>query len=131
MKKLLLILALTLNLASAHEGHDEAPGKIKSTKGGEVLVPYGKNINIEVVKSTGILKIYPLAHKGEALDFDKIMVQATTRPSKKSQKSEKIGFKRMGEYFEAAIDLKGATHLVLEIEVSVDGKTDKFKTTVD
>jgi len=137
MKKLLLTLVTVASfgfhlIAYSHEGHDEAPGKVKATKGGEVLIPYGKNLNVEVVKQEGNLKVYPLPHKGDSLPLDGIKVVAITKPSKKSKKSETIEFKKTGDYFEAPIDLKGASHLTLEIAVTLpDGKTDKFKTTVD
>lgn len=137
MKKLLLTLMTVASLgfhvtAYSHEGHDEAPGKVKATKGGEVLTPYGKNLNVEVVKQEGNLKVYPLPHKGDTLPLDGVKVVATTKPSKKSQKPETIEFKKSGEFFEAAIDLKGASHLTLEIVVTLpNGKSDKFKTTVD
>lgn len=146
MKKFLMIafafIAVFSNLnsvCSAHEGHDQIPGKIKSTKGGEVLQPYGKFLNIEVVKLEGFIKIYPLSHPGDKLDIDHIQIKAqatSTRSSAENKsKGKEIIFKKVtqpDEHFEAVIDLAGESHLDLDIEVTLNNKNiDHFKTTID
>lgn len=132
MKKSLLILGLvslvSLSFNSfAHEGHDQAPGTIKSLHGG--IVKSGKEVNLEVIMSGTEVTLYPISHAGKDLAASSLKIEATAKPKKGKAypvvfAAEKIGFK-------ATVDLMGANRLPIDVSITSNGKTDKFSIQVE
>lgn len=132
MKKSLLTLSLaflvSLSFNSfAHEGHDQAPGTIKSLHGG--VVKSGKELNLEVIMSGTEVTLYPISHTGKDLAASSIKLEAMAKPKKGKAypvvfTADKVGLK-------ATVDLMGANRLPIDVNITSNGKTDKFSIQVE
>lgn len=129
MKKLftfILLLALPA-LSFAHEGHDNAPGSLKSLHGG--VVQAGKNINLETIITGQEINIYPISHEGKDVPLKDVKVEATAKPKK--GKPYPVQFSVAKQSFKTTVDLNGANRLPIELKITTGGKTDQFTVQVE
>lgn len=129
MKKIIIVLSMliTTGFLSAHEGHNQTPGSLKSLHGGQVQG--GKILNLETIISGNVVTLYPVSHEGSDVAINKVTVKATAKPKK--GKPYPIAFTGNKNSFNATVDLQGANRLPIEVLVSVDGKSDTFKIQVE
>lgn len=127
MKKLLLVTLLLSFSAFTHEGHNQAPGSIKSLHGG--VVQSGKQINLEVILSGTQITIFPEAHEGKDLPAKDVKIEAKASPKK--GKAYAVNFTPGKEGFTANVDLAGANRLPVTITTTNQGKTDHFTVQVE
>jgi hypothetical protein len=82
MKKTLLALAILIQpiLGLTHEGHDNAPGAMKSLHGG--VVQSGKQVNLEVIISGKEITIFPTSHVGLDIPTKDVKIEAIAKPKK-------------------------------------------------
>ena len=130
MKQLMiLILALTLPaLASAHEGHDKAPGAVSAPHGG--LVSGASHIDLELVTTDNGIKIYPFDSEMKPIPLDQVKMQGTATFPRKG-KSVAVKFAKDADAYAAQVDAKGANRYALEVTVTHQGKTEKVKFNVE
>lgn len=129
MKKIfaaLILISLSIS-GYAHEGHNQAPGSLKSLHGGTVQA--GKQINLEVIVSGTTLTIFPEAHEGKDLPAKDVVIEAKAAPKK--GKPYAVKFTPAKEGLTATVDLAGANRLPVTISTTVQGKTDKFLVQVE
>lgn len=117
---------LTTPTVHAHEGHDHAPG-IEAPHGG--VVKRGKVINLEMVTKGGDVELYPLTKDGQSLDLDKVVMTGTAQAPRKDKKP--LTFDRASGAFTTTVDLAGTHRVQLDIEITHDGKKDRFKFQVE
>jgi hypothetical protein len=117
----LFITIFSLNIYS-HEGHDNAPGSLKSLHGGTVQA--GKQINLEVIISGNMVTIFPISHDGKDIPVKNLSITSTAKPKK--GKPYPVTFSPTKEGLTATVDLKGKNRVPVEISVSEKGKTDRF-----
>ncbi|MGZ3789001.1 MAG: hypothetical protein ACXVLQ_10780 [Bacteriovorax sp.] len=129
MKKLILALAvLAISVSSfSHEGHDNAPGTIKSLHGGSVQA--GKQINLEVFVSGQEITVYPISHEGSDIKASDVKIEAKATPKK--GKPYPVLFSKAKSGYSAKIDLNGANRVPVTISVTNQGKTDQFTVQVE
>lgn len=113
------------SICAAHEGHDNAPGSIKSNHGG--VVKPGKQINLEYVISGNEVKIYPLSHEGK--DLTDVVLTATIKVPKGKPEVVKIVLKDNVNTIQ--IDFKSAYRAEVNIEAIQAGKKSQFKFQVE
>lgn len=124
---LVLVMLITSTFVTAHEGHNQTPGTLKSLHGGLVLG--GKQLNLETIISGNIVTIYPVSHEGTDVAVKKVTIKGTAKPKK--GKPYPIVFTTNKDNFSTTVDLKGANRLPIELVVVVDGKSDSFKIQVE
>lgn len=129
MNKLYMTFLLTTLAAAtfAHEGHNQAPGSLKSLHGGTVQA--GKQINLEVIISGTHLTIYPESHEGKDLPAKDVLIEAKASPKK--GKPYAVKFSPTKEGFVATVDLAGANRLPVTITTTNQGKVDHFTVQVE
>ncbi|MBY0415197.1 MAG: hypothetical protein K2Q18_13585 [Bdellovibrionales bacterium] len=129
MKKTLLILAIAAlpTLSFSHEGHDQAPGALKSIHGG--VVQAGKQLNLEVIVSGSEITLYPTSHEGKDIPAKDVKIEATAKPKK--GKPFPVAFTSTQKGFTSKVDLQGANRLPVTINVTNNGKTDHFTVQVE
>lgn len=129
MIKISIILAMliTSSFLSAHEGHNQTPGSLKSLHGG--LVHGGKILNLETIISGNVVTLYPISHEGSDVAVNKVTIKGTAKPKK--GKPYPIAFTGNKNNFTTTVDLKGANRLPIEVLVTMDGKSDSFKIQVE
>ncbi len=120
------LISVSLNLF-AHEGHDEAPGAIKTNHGGTVKA--GKEINLEYVVSGSEVKLYPLSHEGKDLAATEVKLLVMAKSPKGKAETIKVDNKD-GAYI-AMVDFKGAYRTEVTVDADVKGKKSTFKFQVE
>lgn len=121
-----IILLGSLQLL-AHEGHDNAPGALKSNHGG--VVKSGKEINLEYVVSGSEVKLYPVSHEGADLSVSEVTVSATSKLPKGKVTALKADV--VDGVFVAKVDFKNAYRLEMNVEASFKNKKSTFKFQVE
>ena len=112
----------------AHEGHDKTPG-VKSAPHGGILRGTD-HAYIELVSSKSGIKIYPLDHDMKPLKLGSRGLSATyVLPPPKV--ADKLVLDDKGDHFIGAPNIKGAYKYDLLVTVTVSGKTEKVKFTVE
>lgn len=130
MKTAALIISLLLASGShtlAHEGHDQAPGSIKSMHGG--IPKAGKIFNLEMLATDNKIQFFPMAHKGETVDINKINLKGTAKSPK--GKAQTLKFTLKDKAYVTEIDFQGSHRANLEIKAEYEGNTDTFKFLVE
>lgn len=129
MKKTMIALTLMILplMSFSHEGHDHAPGSIKSLHGG--VVQGGKQINLEVIANPSEITLFPLSHEGKDLLAKDVKIEATAKPKK--GKPYPVKFEAAKTGFSAKVDLQGANRLPVTINVTNEGKIDHFTVQVE
>lgn len=121
---IVLLGALTLN---AHEGHDQAPGTIKSNHGG--VVKAGKVINLEYVVTGTEVKLFPASHEGVDLNDSDVQMTVTTKLPK--GKAETLKLENKNGATVATVDFKNAYRVEMNVEATHQGKKSNFKFQVE
>lgn len=111
----------------AHEGHDNAPGTLKSKHGG--VVTAGKEVNLEYVVSGTEVKLYPLGHDGKDIAANAVKVAATTKAPKGKPQNTKLEIK--DGVYSTQIDFKGAYRSEMTVNIDDRGKISVFKFQVE
>lgn len=129
MKKALLIMALTAlpTLGFSHEGHDQAPGALKSIHGG--VVQGGKQLNLEVIVNGNEMTVFPTSHEGKDIPAKDVKIEGMAKPKK--GKPFSVVFTSSPKGFTSKVDLQGANRLPVTINVTNQGKTDHFTVQVE
>lgn len=112
---------------SAHEGHDIAPGALKSNHGG--VVKAGKDINLEYVITGTEIKLYPVTHEGMDLATSEVKLTATLKSPKGKVETAKLETKE--GVVTAKIDFKGAYRMEMKVNADVKGKKSSFSFQVE
>lgn len=120
--------ALTALTVIAHEGHGSAPGSFKSLHGGTVQV--GKQLNLEVIVTGNEVTVFPTSHEGKDVVLKDVKIEVTAKPKKGKAYPVQLS-PASGNGMTATVDLKGANRLPLEVNVSNQGKVDKFTVQVE
>lgn len=123
----LLVTLLASPAAWAHEGHDEAPGQLRSQHGG--IVKPGKNVNLEMLAEGNKVTLYPLLHPGDKGSPEAIQLTATSQLPKGKAVELKLASK--GGVHTTEIDFAQANRATLEVKATHLGKTDSFKFQVE
>ncbi len=127
-KKIILFAVVLVSTSSfAHEGHDHAPGTIKSNHGG--VVRAGKFINLEYVVTNNEVKLFPLSHDGKDLTSIEVKLSATTKLPK--GKSEVVKVESKDGAFVAKVDFKTAYRVEMTVDAEVKGQKSNFKFQVE
>lgn len=127
-KKIILSIVLMGTLVSfAHEGHDQAPGTIKSNHGGVVKV--GKEINLEYVVNGTEVKFFPASHDGK--DLNSADVQMTVTAKLPKGKAENLKLDNKNGSLVATVDFKNAYRVEVNVEANHQGKKSIFKFQVE
>lgn len=128
IKKLFATVVLLGSLgAFAHEGHDHAPGTLKSNHGG--VVKAGKEINLEYVIKGDLVELYPMSHEGKELEESAVKLTATGKPSK--GKAEALKIESKNGVMVAKVDFKGAYRVEVQVSADSNGKKSNFKFQVE
>ena len=116
------ILLLSSLQLLAHEGHDNAPGALKSNHGG--VVKSGKEINLEYVVSGTEVKFYPISHEGKDLSVSDVAMEVTS----KLPKGKAIALKTdvVAGVYTAQVDFKNAYRLEMNVEAKFQNKKSTF-----
>jgi hypothetical protein len=124
MKKTLfaLVIMLLSLLTFAHEGHNNAPGSLKSLHGG--TVQGGKQLNLEVIISGKVVTIFPTSHEGKDIPAKDVKIEAIAKPKK--GKSYPLTFTNAKEGLMTTVDLKGLNRIPVNVTVTFNGKKDQF-----
>jgi len=127
-KKMITTLTLTVALSAlAHEGHDQAPGSLKSSHGG--IVKAGHEINLEYIVTGQTIKLFPLSHDGKDILNNDVRMTATFKSPKGKPEVAVIDFKE-GSY-NTTVDFKGAYRVEMTVTTETKGKKDSFKFQVE
>lgn len=127
-KKIILTALLSTSLrAFAHEGHDAAPGSLKTNHGG--TVKSGKEINMEYVVSGTEVKLFPASHDGKDLPPTDVKLSATSKSPKGKAEAVKVEVKDGA--FVTSVDFKGAYRVELSVVADYNGKQSTFKFQVE
>lgn len=124
---ILLIVTVLSTCAFAHEGHDGAPGALKSNHGGTVKA--GKELNLEYLVSGSEVKLFPMSHDGKDLPTTEVIMTVNAKTPK--GKSERINLEVKDGAFSAVIDFKGAYRIEMNVEAENKGKKSTFKFQVE
>jgi hypothetical protein len=128
LTKAFLVLTLTTSpFLQAHEGHDEAPGQLRSQHGG--VVKGGKQLNLEMLAEGSKVTFYPVPHTGEKVASSELKVTATSQLPKGKAAPLKLTDK--GDAFTGDVDFGTANRSAVEVKVNYKGKTDTFKFQVE
>lgn len=128
LKKIILSIVLLGTLAlSAHEGHDQAPGTMKSNHGG--VVKAGKVINLEYVVTGAEVKLFPASHEGKDLNVSDVQLTATAKLPK--GKAEALKLENKNGIMVATVDFKNAYRVEMNVEANHQGKKSTFKFQVE
>lgn len=128
LKKIILSMVLLGTLTvSAHEGHDQAPGTMKSNHGG--VVKAGKEINLEYVVSGTDVQLFPASHDGK--DLNSADVQMTVTAKLPKGKAEVLKLQNKNGAMMATVDFKNAYRVEMNVEASHQGKKSTFKFQVE
>lgn len=127
MKKILSALFSTSILlagvtALAHEGHDHAPGQVRSQFGG--VVKSGKGLDLEFVTEGNKVSVYPLAHENDSLNFSDLKLSASSKAPK--GKAVPLKLEKKDKAYEGEIDFKSASRVELEVDAIYKGKKESF-----
>lgn len=127
-KKIILMAVLAVSINSfSHEGHDNAPGTLKSNHGG--VVKSGQEFNLEYVVSGSEVKLYPVSHEGKDLPLNEVTLKVTTKLSK--GKAEILKADVVEGVYTAKVDFKNAYRLEMNVEASHKNKKGSFKFQVE
>ncbi len=121
-----IMLLGTLTL-SAHEGHDQAPGTIKSNHGG--VVKAGKIINLEYVVAGSEVKLFPASHDGKDLNISDVQMTVTAKLPK--GKAEVLKLENTNGSLVTTVDFKNAYRVEMNVEANYQGKKSTFKFQVE
>ena len=128
LKKIILSVVILSALGlSAHEGHDQAPGAIKSNHGG--VVKAGKIINLEYVVSGTEVKLFPASHDGKDLANSEVQLLVTAKLPKGKAESLKLELKDGVSV--TTVDFKNAYRVEMTVEADHLGKKSTFKFQVE
>ncbi len=119
-------MVLLTTMALAHEGHNDAPGAIKTHNGGLPLG--GKQLNLEYVISGSEVKIFPLAHEeGKTIDLSKFKItgQGLVKPGK--NKPYDLKFEAKDGSFVAPVDFQSGSRVEVKLTTDYNGKKDSYK----
>ena len=126
MRKNIMIGLLVFGaLAFAHEGHDQVPGTEQGLYGGTVAG--NKEVFMELVNESGIIKIYPMTHEKKPIDAQGLKLVITATSPKKAKLP--VTFETGKDFVTVKVDAKGVHRYSLE--VAVNGKPDKIKFQVE
>ena len=130
MNKILVLAAVLLAAggASAHEGHDKAPGAVSAPHGG--LVSGASHIQLELLPTADGVQIYPYDAEMNLIPLDKVSLEGKVA-FPRNRKTETVKFAKEGETFAAKIDAKGANRYTLEVSVTHGGKKEQVKFNVE
>lgn len=127
-KKIILSIVFMGALTSfAHEGHDQAPGTIKSNHGG--VVKAGKEINLEYVVTGAEVKLFPASHDGKDLNSSDVQMTVTAKLPK--GKAEVLKLENKNGSLVATVDFKSAYRVEMNVEANHQGKKSTFKFQVE
>lgn len=118
---LIITIFLPLNLMG-HEGHNDAPGTLKSLHGG--TVQRGKELNLEVIINGREFILYPTSHENKDIPAGEVKITATAKPKKGKKYLVSLLSSKGG--YSATVDLHGANRLPIEIDIKSRGKIDHF-----
>ena len=113
--------------AVAHEGHDVAPGAIKTSHGG--VAKAGKEINLEYVASGTEITFYPMSHEGKDIAPTDLKLTATSKKPKGKMENLKVDAQAVG--FKTNVDFKDAYRSEVVVKTEIKGKKDTFKLQVE
>jgi hypothetical protein len=127
-KKVLLATVILISTVSfAHEGHDQAPGTIKSNHGG--VVKAGKYINLEYVVTNNEVKLFPANHDGKDLAASEIKLTVNTKLPKGKPVPIQTETKDGGII--AKVDFKSAYRIEVTVDADVKNQKSTFKFQVE
>lgn len=112
----------------AHEGHDKSPGVVAAPHGG--IVQGTRDAYVELVSKADGIQIYLYNHDMKPLDMSTAKIEGTARLPKKN-KGDAVTFTQESGAWIGKIDAKGAHRYTLELSITVSGKKDKTKFTVE
>ena len=128
VKSSTLAFALLLpTLVLAHEGHDDAPGQVRSQNGG--VVKAGSQLNMEMVTEGSKVSFYPIAHGGDKVSIADVKVTATAQSPKRKPVPLKLEAREAA--YVGTVDLGSATRSSVEVKTNYKGKPDTFKFQVE
>lgn len=118
---LILLIALPLSSALAHEGHKEA--SLKSFHGG--IVKKTTNAFVEVVQLEGDVQIYLRDHDDKALEVSGVVVGGEFKDSKKKVQPLQLKLEA-GKYYKVLNDTKNQNFFSLTIKITGKSKNITF-----
>lgn len=129
MFKKMIVSILFINSLQllAHEGHDNAPGALKSNHGG--VVKSGKEINLEYVVSGNEVKLYPLSHDGKDLPVSDVAMEVTSKLPKGKAVTLKTNL--VAGVYTTQVDFKNAYRIEMNVESKFQNKKSTFKFQVE
>ena len=128
MRSFLLALSLGLSTAVfAHEGHDATPGAVAAPHGGKVLsLP---EMYLEVVKSDGAIKVYPLTHELKSIPTSEIKLSVKVELPKQKKASADVS--AANDSWTIVVESKGAHRYTLFLNTEWKRKKGSTKYTVE
>ena len=128
MKRFLFVLIVGFSSPLfAHANHDDTPGNVVAPHGGKMLGV--ADIYLEVVKSDGSVKVYPVTHDLKAIALRDVKVSANVELPKQKKASAEL--KNDGEFWTVKVDAKGGRRYTLFFDVAWHGKKGSTKYTIE